>query len=47
MVVGGDEFVHRSIAVAVTFKEFVCHRLILGITDSNPTAGMDVRILCL
>ena len=42
MFVGGGEFVHRSIPVAVPTKAFVCFRLILGIADSNPTASMDV-----
>ena len=47
VVVCGGEFVHRCIAVAVPFKAFVCDRLIRGIADSNPTADMDVRLLCL
>jgi hypothetical protein len=47
MVVGGGEFVHRSVPVAVPSKAFVCGRLIRGIADSNSTAGMDVRLLCL
>ena len=47
MVVGGGEFVHRSTTVAVQSKAFDCVRLIRGIADSNPTAGTDVRLLCL
>ena len=45
MVVGGGEYVHRSIPVAVPSKVFVCDRLILGMADSNPTVDMDIRLL--
>jgi len=27
-------------------KEYVCCRSIAGVTDLNPAAGMDVRLLC-
>ena len=47
MVVGGGEFVHRSIPVAVRLKTFVCHRLFHGIPNSNPNGGLDIRLLCL
>jgi hypothetical protein len=47
MFVGGGGFVDRSIPVAVPSKAFVCGRLIRGIADSNPNAGMCVRLLCL
>jgi hypothetical protein len=47
MVVGGSEFVHRSVPVAVPSKAFVCGRLIRGIADSNFTAGMYIRLLYL
>jgi hypothetical protein len=47
MFVGECEFVYRSIAVAVPSKAFVCFRLIRGFAESNPTTGMDVRLLCL
>jgi hypothetical protein len=47
MVVGGGEFVDRTIPVAAPSKAFVCDRLICGIADSKPTEGLDVRLLYL
>jgi len=47
MFAGGVEFVRRSIPVGVPCKAFVCDRFIRGIADSNPTACMGVRLLCL
>lgn len=46
MVVGGDGFIHMSMPVAVPSTAFVCCQLICGIADSDPTAVMDVRLLC-
>ena len=47
MVVGGGEFVHRSIPVAVPSKTFACYQLIRGFADSNSTRSMDIRLLSL
>jgi len=33
--------------VALLSKACVCGHLIAGIAESNPTEGMDVRLLCL
>jgi len=30
-----------------SYKAFYCSRLILGFPESNPIAGMDIRLLCL
>jgi len=47
MVVGGGEFVHRSIPVTVRSNALVCSELVVRIADSNPNAGTDIGLLCL
>jgi len=36
---------NRPIPVALLSKAYVCGHLIAGIAESNPTEGMDVRLL--
>jgi hypothetical protein len=45
MAVGGAEFVHISIPMAVQYKALLRDQLLIGIADSKPTPGMDVRLL--
>jgi hypothetical protein len=38
---------YLAIPVAARSKTWVCGRLVVGITGSNPDEGMDVCLLCL
>jgi hypothetical protein len=44
--VGYDAY-RRLSPITVRSKALVCSRLIANVAGSNPTGGMDVRLLCL